>query len=360
MLKILKPLGVISGAVVIIVACTSQGKKKSEAKGSAKTETFATGPVGWVAWGDLRGNIEPCGCDIKINFGGYKRINGFVTSERKKHPQMWAFSLGNTLADTKDVKGATTSEPFLLESLSVTKPTAALFNKIELEKSYSIEKTLLEKKFSIPYILTNVKGNKAPNAFVKSTKVIKQQKLIVLGYTWDNRFKDKLISVSPGLINSWKKLLGQYKDYEKVLLFSGPKNHLQQFMDADIFRTVVASNDRKFGELADAEDVKNISDITNKFSRARVVMEVPLGGQGVIAGGVVADPYRPKKGGPGAGLFGNPTQSNSPFGASNNTTPKGNASFSFEDLSPIPVWLPPEMEDKKAGAKIQIINHTNI
>ena len=44
--------------------------------------------VKWVAFGDIRGNLETCGCDPKTDMGGMDRLITFVSRERAFHSDL--------------------------------------------------------------------------------------------------------------------------------------------------------------------------------------------------------------------------------------------------------------------------------
>ena len=52
-------------------------------------------PFPYIAFGDLRGHFEPCGCNPKTDMGGIERIGGYIDLERSRYKNLEVYSLGN-------------------------------------------------------------------------------------------------------------------------------------------------------------------------------------------------------------------------------------------------------------------------
>ena len=51
--------------------------------------------IDYLAYGELRGHLEPCGCSPETDLGGIRRLGIVLSRERSLHPQLVAFDLGN-------------------------------------------------------------------------------------------------------------------------------------------------------------------------------------------------------------------------------------------------------------------------
>ena len=98
----------------------------------------------YIAFGDLRGHIEPCGCNPATDLGGIARIGGFVDLERSRYPELEVYSLGSNFHFDK----FNVADEFIELSLIHMKPTAMLFGKTEW-----INRQQIKKKSE--YLLTN-------------------------------------------------------------------------------------------------------------------------------------------------------------------------------------------------------------
>ena len=54
--------------------------------------------MSWLAYGDLRGHIESCGCDPKTDLGGLARLSLFLQRERSQFSDIIVFDLGNNFS----------------------------------------------------------------------------------------------------------------------------------------------------------------------------------------------------------------------------------------------------------------------
>jgi hypothetical protein len=228
--------------------------------------------LGWLAYGDLRGYLEPCGCDPETDMGGLKRIAAQVERERILDPNLWLFDLGNNLPfQASQVK---TKSPYLLEGLSSLKPSARLLNVSELLAFAQIK----EAKVSNAFVLSNWSGQSL--ASVK--KVARIPGAAILGYTYHLKVDGLVKRISPELSAQWRKLLGGKKEH-KVLLFSGPKEDLAKILSANIFDTIVSSNNKPDTAAPDRDERDREQLLVR--NQSPFVPMVPLGGQGMLRGG---------------------------------------------------------------------------
>ena len=82
----------------------------------------------FMAFGDLRGHFEPCGCNPETDMGGIERIGGYIDLERSRYKNLEVYSLGNNFhADKFNV-----ADRYIDKGLRKIKPTASLFGPTEV------------------------------------------------------------------------------------------------------------------------------------------------------------------------------------------------------------------------------------
>lgn len=102
-----------------------------------------------VYTGGVNGELEPCGCSPKTDFGGVARRAGYLTEHRKMLSPYILIDAGNFL-DKNTPQGRLKAEA-MLKAFSIMKYDAAAFLKMEKEFPYSFFSGLL-KKYKIPVI----------------------------------------------------------------------------------------------------------------------------------------------------------------------------------------------------------------
>lgn len=237
---------------------------------------FADGTPGFLAYGDLRGHIEPCGCDPATDLGGIKRLAVVLDRERALHPDLALFNLGNNLPPSQqgDLK-----VPFLLEADARLRPTAELLNVIEM-RFVKVQKQKLPP--SLPLVLTNAKP-KSTLAAVGAPLIIDPH-FAVMGYAFAPEFASELMRVDSALLEGWRRRLKRDAvGKQAVLLFSGPKADLQKIAAAKLFSYIVASNSNPFD--TDPGVAERVDEGRLKVLTDPPVFMVPLGGQGLLRGG---------------------------------------------------------------------------
>ena len=85
----------------------------------------------WLAFGDIRGHIESCGCDPLTDLGGLNRLEYFLQLETKVNQPFLLFNLGNNLT-TKTT--ANWRDQFISEFIASLQPTVSLVNVLELRR----------------------------------------------------------------------------------------------------------------------------------------------------------------------------------------------------------------------------------
>jgi hypothetical protein len=241
---------------------------------------------GWLAYGDLRGYLEPCGCDPATDLGGVKRLATVIERERVVRPALGVFDLGNNLASAGESDLKT---PFLLEAAAVVRPTAVLLNVAELGRLPSVSAwQLAAKARALPFVLTNARPRSAASAV--ATPSVASGEFLVLGYVSPTPALADLLPVDDARLETWKALLAKAAPgKQKVLLFSGTTADLAKIVRAKLFDVVVSSNDAPpFTDPGSAEK-KTEESLRRALPppAAQTILMVPLGGQGILRGGVM-------------------------------------------------------------------------
>ena len=237
--------------------------------------------IDYLAYGELRGHLEPCGCSPTTDLGGIRRLAIVIGRERGIHPDLVAFDLGNDLP----LKGeAALKTPFLLAAATQLSPGAVLMNHLELQRLSEIEALHLQQPETIPpYLLSNALPVTSRPSVAKDLR--RGKGWVTLGYTYVPEFKHRLQKVGPALLQRWRTLLGDTPLGQRVLLFSGPTEDLQVIIQAKLFDVVISSNSSPLETVIGAEEKEHPEQLV-RLASPPVVM-VPLGGQGILRGGAL-------------------------------------------------------------------------
>lgn len=236
--------------------------------------------VGWLAYGDLRGHVEPCGCDPATDLGGIRRISAVIERERARDGKIGVFVLGNNLPQPGQ---HAVKRPFLLGSDALNKPTATLVNVLELQQddaTLAFAKADPKASAALNLVLSNAKAGQAPPA---SRSEVDEGGFFVLGYTWSPELKARVQRVDTEMLHIWAKRLQGVKDRHKVLLFSGPDDDLKKIVKRKLFDSVIASSKSLMSQEPGTDEKTD----ERKLRRVEdpAVYAVPLGGQGLLRGG---------------------------------------------------------------------------
>ncbi len=243
--------------------------------GGGVSQAFAS-EISYLAFGDIRGNFEPCGCDPKTDLGGVRRLVAQIGRERALRKDFYLFSLGNNFPEQK-FKLLPTQEknkiPFLAETLKALKPDAALFNYSESEHVQN----------SSNYILTNQRG------FLNYV-VLKDA--IVFGYTAPkDNFKAKS-SRSAFFRKKVKEGVSKNPKLRKILLFSGPQSDLVYLKSEYGFDQIISSNLAPMLTPTGKKENENEKLLIRQVKDSAVWM-TPHGGQGFLRGGLMQNEVAP-------------------------------------------------------------------
>ena len=263
----------------------------------------------WMAFGDFRGHIEPCGCNPATDMGGIERLRYyFATKPRPKY----LFHLGNAFHLEWAV-----ADTHIKTAIRAINPDASLVGKSEW-----LHRNKLKKE---NWILSNTRNSGKPRGFAQSQVLDPGVK--VLGYFWDEEFAKDLLSPGPELQRRFTSVIGKKNWTRIVLLFRGPKKHLEWFLANKQFGSalIVAGNQTEWTVEPDGTERTEPGRLTLVDRSSVFVRQVPLGGQGILR--ALNSLKQPK---PGASLLATPS-------GSSISRPEGTKLFS--DLAEPTIWL---------------------
>ena len=220
--------------------------------------------------GDLRGEIQPCGCAEESDMGGLPRRLTFFKQQLSQNFNLLYFDLGNNFPEPSgqgDLKVR-----LIHTALKKLRPQVVLLGPNEwLNGLQSLDPT-------IPYLLSNQSGS----LHFLSSKTIQEgeQRLKVFGYLSPNLVYQNqnetpvILPADQELLARWKERLTKNTDLLRILLFRGKVEELEIFDRSGLFDLIVAgsSND---DELNQVMEIKTGS---GTFPM------IPTKGQGVLTG----------------------------------------------------------------------------
>lgn len=232
-----------------------------------------SGATFWfLATGDLRGEIKPCGCSPEGDMGGLLRRGTYLEKSRKAHPHLLYLDLGNNFPPPTEQGRLKVS--LIQKSLKQLQPAGILVGPNEL----LYEQALLDP--DLPYLLTNV-GRKFP--FKKSSlKIIGGQRIGIWGYLSPNQVyqnaneEQSLLPVGTKLLQNLQRQLKKEKSDYTILMFRGSEEELAQFEQSRLFDLIIAGNNND-DEL---NQVLTMNTANGSFKA------VPTKGQGAFEGEV--------------------------------------------------------------------------
>lgn len=312
---------------VVVQACFASALVWSLLAPSQGWAKLEQGGGGWLAFGDLRGYIEPCGCDPQTDLGGVRRLSALIARERALHPDLALFHLGNLLS-TAHAGQAKLKNPLLIEALAHMRPLASLVNRLEWQAWSKVTKDVApHPELARSWVLTNqpsaspavsrppkLAATKNPSECKTPSqsrpecsglavdrvdrgirKVVKERGWQVFGLLEHPDLPD----VAQAQVLEWiGQQIRKAKDDEisAVLLFSGRLSSLKRVLlglgPKPVFEQVLWSNPEPVG----SESPDMLGGLERREpGRLRVAMPedqadvlvVPLGGQGVLRGGVL-------------------------------------------------------------------------
>lgn len=230
-------------------------------------EDVRAGSGGILAFGDIRGHVEPCGCDPRTDVGGVRRIAAAVARYRLQVPHVAVISLGN-FVKPKDPSAASDA---IIKVINIIKPDASLVNSFEWDR--------LQKNEPVPdvsLLLSNVRTALAH----KNVEVIRRiGPFEIFGYL--GRKDKNLMPVAKELINKWQGLTRVKRPSERVLLFSGTDDELRSILRAQFFGTTIRSSRVKLGEEIGDQEQNNERLLLTTFNKT-MTWSTPYGGAGLL------------------------------------------------------------------------------
>ena len=244
--------------------------------------------LAYLAYGDLRGYLEPCGCDPKSDLGGAKRMMAVLERERSLNPNLALFDLGNNVKF--DGPLARLKAPFILEATSQYQPDAVLWNKLEEEKADAVAKILTDKKMSLPYVRTYPPS---PHKWVKPMQSTSTGQ--VFGYVADGDRKT-------GVTWLREKVAKAPKAKRRFLLFAGGEADLREIAELGLFDVIVSASAKPMDYAPGGYERDDISQLVRLVDeKLGAIRSVSVGGQGLLRGGSLTT----SEAKPLAELFGN-------------------------------------------------------
>ena len=232
----------------------------------------APSPQRWLAFGELRGHVESCGCDPRTDLGGLNRLHYFLQLEKKANSPFLLFNLGNNLSTPPhQLKDRT-----IVQFLAQLQPTAALLNRHELTRL-----ALLQKHTTNHWLLSNHKANKH-----WWHKVVVTPNAVVLGYTYTPALAKVVQRFDTKMAGTWQKILRQQRSKHSYLLFSGSRQDLQAIVQAVKLDTIIVANTNADDAPITHQEKQQPQRLVVSVGQRQLYM-VPLAGQGVLRGGAM-------------------------------------------------------------------------
>ncbi len=247
--------------------------------------SYSKDNLAYLAFGDLRGDIEPCGCDPKSNFGGIKRIASLVQKQKVMEPGTFVLNLGNNffhLTDKDLNLDILINQKAVIKFINFLKPSASLFNELEMLQWNFISSYLKEEKENHQnFVLSNQDFfSKIDFKKLGVKKVIEKEDLLIFGFVEPKSKQKEALSQFVSFVKGLKS------KKTKLALFSGSDEALSFLVNSDLFSEIISSNLLAFGE----KEYEAGSGFEQKYLRNNNIKPVyftPYASQGVLRGGVL-------------------------------------------------------------------------
>lgn len=234
----------------------------------------------WLAYGDIRGHIEPCGCDPATDLGGLRRLIKVIDQEQSLDPLVQVFSLGNLMEITKSEMPSLKNSS-ILRGVALTKPTATLPGPSELDQIEALKDFAKERSREFQQINFVLSNSKLELQKIFATK-LETKNLVVFGYVQNPKVAHS--SIEPWSIERFKSLANsQAKSKTAVLLYRGPNDLLKEVVSLNLFNIIITGNQAPGETLPSQYEKLNEALLTRLETPP--IYQVPLGGQGVLRGG---------------------------------------------------------------------------
>jgi len=221
--------------------------------------------------GDLRGEIQPCGCAEEGDMGGLLRRLTFFKQQQSLHTSLFYLDLGNNFPEPS---GQGDLKIHLIQSaLKILRPQAVLVGPNEWQNGLH----RLDPK--IPYLISNQRL-KLPFLTSKTIFQTGGQTISISGYLspelvyFNQNEQPQILSVNPELIARWKVEFVETKDAFRILLFRGNAQELKKFEDSSLFELIVVGS-------TNDDELKQVMQMKTSSS---VFPMIPTKGQGLFSG----------------------------------------------------------------------------
>jgi len=221
--------------------------------------------------GDLRGEIQPCGCAEEGDMGGLLRRLTFFKQQQSLHTSLFYLDLGNNFPEPS---GQGDLKIHLIQSaLKILRPQAVLVGPNEWQNGlHALDP-------EIPYLISN-QSLKLPFLTSKTIFQTGGQTINISGYLspelvyFNQNEQPQILSVNPELITRWEAEFAETKDAFRILLFRGNTQELKKFEDSGLFELIVAGS-------TNDDELKQVMQMKTSSS---VFPMIPTKGQGLFSG----------------------------------------------------------------------------
>ena len=225
-----------------------------------------------LAFGDLRGHLEPCGCDPRTDVGGLKRVASSLLRYRTENPELIVLHSGNLFPKVIKDKAEAVGISRAIEMLT---PDASLVNDGEWSQLSSGEKLP-----NANWILSNAKNN---SIFAGLTPIKTVRNTEIFGYL--DKADKNLIPFNHNLLKQWKKLSKAKRNSDRVLIFSGNDSELEKIAQANFFGIIISANTTKIGVEVGDQEQRSEQTLIRRSKNKFLAWSVPFGGGGFLRQG---------------------------------------------------------------------------
>lgn len=208
-----------------------------------------------LAYGDLRGYVEPCGCDPDTDLGGIGRLYQAISEQRRFLPEGIVVDLGLNLAKEPAASaGEKAKEAAIFAGLAALRPDAALATPRDIAYALKSPKNQPRR-----WLLSNQKAELMPG--IARTRAAKGH--LILGFVdpGDPRslpLPKQLVglyeSLSPKLFRSLKAQIAKHKSKNLIVLYTGRDEGFSALRKAFPKATFIRANRRPNDALPDHKE----------------------------------------------------------------------------------------------------------
>jgi hypothetical protein len=259
-------------ALLGAVPAIAQAAAPSPAPGVPAPAVSAPAVPQLVAFGDLRGELLPCGCSPDAQYGGLPRREGYWNALLRGLPSgaeaPVLVDLGNNFPEPS-AQGRLKIE--VIQPQLAKLPLAAILpGPNELLLGYAV----LDR--NLPYLVTN---NDVPGAFLAERTVSRKTgRLAILGYLspalvyQGSQDRFRLTALDAALLKRYEALIAQERAQQALLLFRGGDEELARFAASGLFSAIIAGN----------PSADELTAPTERRVGGTRIPQVPTKGQGAI------------------------------------------------------------------------------